>query len=348
MDHDRLLEEYTGKIESLLIPYLEELTRDASAYHPFMGGVYESLAEFVLRGGKRLASSSTLLTYKGYKGALDEGILTVARGVELYRHAILVHDDLVDMDDYRRGGETVQRRFAKGFDERFGMGAAVFSGNILLTLAFESFLESGFPHEKILKVMQLFGRNERAVNESQILDQAFEYKRPTYKEWEVMASKRAVSLFNSTLLTGAILGDAPRDDMKPLDQASHHIGFSFDIQDDIIGTFADEEEYGRPAGGDLRFWKKPLHMVYTLEMAGEEEIREIEGLVGKTDITREEMERVREIIRNCGALERAKEKSRDHAEKAIEFINKTKMDQEVKDFFTSFIGYVADSLEWYK
>jgi geranylgeranyl diphosphate synthase type I len=348
MDHDRLLEEYTGKIEDALRPYLANLVKEASAYHPFMGEVYESLAEFVLRGGKRLASSSTLLTYKGYKGALDEGILTVAQGVELYRHAILVHDDLVDMDDYRRGGESIHRHFAGGFDERFGMGTAVFSGNILLTLAFQRFLESGFSHEKILRVMQLFGKNERAVNESQILDQAFEYKRPDYGEWEVMARKRAASLFNSTLLTGAILADAPEEDMALLDEAAVAIGYSFDIQDDIIGTFAGEEEYGRPPGGDLRFWKKPLHMVYTLEMAPEEEIEEIEALVGKTDISQEEMKRVREIIRNCGALERAKEKSRDHAERAVELIKKTSMEQDVKDFFTSFIGYVADSLEWYR
>jgi len=335
-------------VEDALRPYLENLARDASAYHPFMGEVYESLAEFVLRGGKRLASSSTLLTYRGYRGALDDRILEVAKGVELYRHAILVHDDLVDMDDYRRGGETLHRRFAKGFDERFGMGTAVFSGNILLSLAFECFLGSGFPADKVVRVMELFGRNERAVNESQVLDQAFEYWRPDYREWEVMARKRAASLFNSTLLAGAVLGDAPEEDIRLLEEASVHIGYSFDIQDDIIGTFADEEEYGRPGGGDLRFWKKPLHMVYTLETAPQEEVEEIEALVGRADIGREEMERVRQIIRDCGALERAKEKSREHAERAVELIKRTAMEEEVKDFFTSFIAYVAESLEWYK
>jgi geranylgeranyl pyrophosphate synthase len=314
----------------------------------FLSSVYDALSEFIMRKGMRLASSSVLLTYKGYKGKLDEKIMKVALGVEMCRHAILVHDDLVDRDDHRRGGPAIHKAFEEDFDERFGQGAAVFCGNILYDLAQENFLESGFSSEKITKVISLYTKNERAVNESQILDTAFEFWHPNYDEWEVMASKRAATLFNSTILTGAIMGDAPQEDIELLSKASEHIGFSFDIQDDIIGTFADEQEYGRPVGGDLQFFKKPLHMVLTLEMAPEDEIHEIEALVGRGEITQEEMERVREIVKKCGALEKAKDMSRDHAAKAMDLMGQTKMEQEVKDFYISFIGYVAESLEWYK
>lgn len=342
MGHEALLEEYTARIEEQLAPYLKGLSREGKKYHPFIGEVYEAVGEFVLRKGKRLASGSTLMIYRGYAGELDERILKVGLGVELYRHGILIHDDLVDRDEYRRGGKTFHGIFGK--DERYGDGVALFAGNLLFSLALKSILNSGFSLNKIRDVADLFAGDYIAVNESQILDLDFEYRRPDEKEWYVMASKRASSLFHATILTGAILGGASRRDLGLLEEASHNIGYSFDIQDDIIGTFASEEQYGRPAGEDLAYWKKPLHMVYALKLAKDGEVKEIEKSIGNTG----EVERLREIIRASGALDKAKEKSRKHAARAVELISQTGLDQPTKDFFSSFIEYVAGSLDWYR
>jgi geranylgeranyl diphosphate synthase type II len=86
------------------------------------------------------------------------------------------------------------------------------------------------------------------VNESQVLDLLFEYKTPDVNEWYVMASKRAASLFKASLLVGAVLADASEKDLRLLGEAAEHIGYCFDIQDDIIDTFASEEQYGRRPG----------------------------------------------------------------------------------------------------
>lgn len=341
MDHDALLDEYTAKIEEQLIPYLKELSEEGKAYHPFIGEIYDSLAEFVMRKGKRLASSSTLMIYRGYTGELDERILKVGMGVELYRHAILVHDDLVDRDEERRGGKTIHEIFKK--DERYGDGVALFAGNILFSLAMKLVLDSGFEPKKIKEVLEILTEDYLAVNESQILDLDFEYRRVDEEEWYKMASKRAATLFHSTILTGAILGGASEKDISLLEDASVNIGYSFDIQDDIIGAFASEEEYGRPRG-DFTYWKKPLHMVYTLMAAKDEEIKEIGKAIGN----REEVERIREIVRTSGALDMAKEKSKEHAKKAVWSIEQTGLDSTTKEFFSGFIGYVAGSLDWYR
>lgn len=347
MEHERVLDEYTEMIEAALEPVLEEAAADAEEYHPLIGELYGFLSDFVMRRGKRLASASTLLTYRGYGGDVDDSrILAVARGVELYRHATLVHDDLIDGDDYRRGGETVHRHFGDEYGGRFGVGAAVFSGNVLTSLALEEILGSGFPPGDVIRVLRLIAGSERAVNESQVLDHAFEHRVPDREEWEAMASKRAASLFRFTLLSGAVLGGAPEEDVSLLRKASRHVGFSFDVQDDIIGAFASEDEYGRPVGGDLESWKKPLHVVHALEMAGDEEVRELESLAGEP-VTGEDVERFRELVRDCGALERAKEESRGHADRAVELLEETSMDPEVKEFFSSFMEFVSESLEWY-
>ena len=96
MNWEETLNKYGKLIEEQLRTFFIEAVKEAETYNQFIGKVYKDIEEFVLRKGKRLASCSTLLTYKGYTGVVDEKILKVCIGVELYRHAILVHDDLVD------------------------------------------------------------------------------------------------------------------------------------------------------------------------------------------------------------------------------------------------------------
>jgi len=90
-------------IEERLAAFLENETREAIEYSDSIGRLYNDLREYIFRGGKRLASCSTLFAYKGFTGEADSRILDVCAGIELYRHSILIHDDLVDEDELRRG-----------------------------------------------------------------------------------------------------------------------------------------------------------------------------------------------------------------------------------------------------
>jgi len=348
MSWEETIDKYGALIEEKLRQYFAEAVNAAKAYHPFIEKVYSNLEEFVLRKGKRLASCSTLLTYKGYAGDIDDRILKACVGIELYRHCILVHDDLIDKDNLRRGGKTLHRLFAEKYDKRFGEGTAVFVGDILYTLALQSLLNSGFPEEKLNRVAFLLSEGYRDVNESQILDLLFEYKKPDVEEWYTMASKRAGSLFKVTILVGAILANAPESDLEVLGEAATHIGYSFDIQDDIIDTFTSLKQYGRPPGGDIALGKKPLHLIYTLRLADQDGLDTLKNLVGREQISLKDLKMVRAVIRECGALEAAKEKSRKHAEKAKALIAQTGLNDDTKEFFASFITYIEESLDWYK
>ena len=111
MNWKKTLDKYSAVIEEHLRRFLNQKVKEAGDYHPFIEKVYSDIEEYILRKGKRLASCSTLLTYKGYTGKVNEKILQVCIGIELYRHAILVHDDLVDLDTQRRGGSTLHKKF---------------------------------------------------------------------------------------------------------------------------------------------------------------------------------------------------------------------------------------------
>ena len=342
---ERTLDHCGALIEGKVKSHFAEVIKEANSYHPSIAEVYSRLEEFVLRRGKRLASTSTLLMYKGYTGKVDESILNLCAGIEIYRHSILAHDDLVDMDDFRRGGKTLHMGFKEKYGERFGEGVAVFVGNIACALAFRAVIDSGFPEEKVAKTLSTLSRGYQEVNESQILDLLFEHKDVGVAEWRVMASKRAASLFNATMLSGAILGGAPNSDLRLIEDAAENLGYAFDIQDDIIDTFANEDQYGRPLCRDIGLGKKPLHIVYTLSSENREAATALKECLGQKS---PQVDLIRIAIKESGGLDRAKEESKKHAEKARILISQTGLDSEVKEFFYDLTSFIEESLDWYK
>ena len=335
-----VLDEYDVLIEREVKRYFSQATEEARRYHPFIGRLYEVLAEYVLRKGRRLATTSALLVYSGYAGGVDDAARKLGLALELYRHAILVHDDLVDRDSERRGGKALHLLFEP---ESFGEAAAIFAGNMLYAMALE--VLEGAP--KFSKLRSLLARAYREVNESQVLDAYFEQTEPSVEEWYAMASRRAPSLFRLTLLAGATLAGAEQREREILQRAGTEIGYAFDIQDDIIGTFATREQYGREPGGDVLRGKKPLHIVLAFKLAPENEREELRRILASHSAGEAEVERVREIVRGCGALDEAKRIAGQHASRAKAEIAKTTLSDEVKQTFAGFIDYVAESLDWY-
>ncbi|MEM3737113.1 MAG: polyprenyl synthetase family protein [Candidatus Bathyarchaeia archaeon] len=348
MNAHELIESYSNLIDRRLGDYVQEVVRRAAGYHSFIASVYETLGEFLLRKGKRIASCSTLLTYEGYNGSVDSEILDVCVAVEFYRHSILIHDDLVDGDKYRRGGLTIHTLYAEDHNQRFGEALALFCGNLLFSQALAVLWGTRFQRDSLFRASQLLTEDYLAVNESQILDLLFEYKTPTVEEWRVMASKRAASLFKATMGIGALLAGAPERDIKKVREAASHIGYAFDIQDDLIGTFASEEQYGRPLGGDILLGKKPLHIVYVYEMASKDELKELEDALKARSLDKGVIEIVRRVVKRCGALERAERTLKEEALNGIKLLDDTSMLPEGKKRLREMVKFVTESFDWYK
>lgn len=347
MDWERTYNYYGTLIEKRLEDYFAKAVKEARGYNPFIAEVYSDIQEYVLRRGKRLASCSTLLTYKGYTGTIHSNILDVCTGIEIFRHSFLVHDDIVDTDDFRRGGKTLHNTFVGNYDKRFGEGTAIFAGDIAYAMAIQAIIDSGFPEERVGKSLLLLSKGYQEINESQILDLLFMYKDVGVDEWRIMASKRAASLFKVTMMIGAILGDASENDLKTLEKVAVNIGYSFDIQDDIIDTFAPEEQYGRVPCGDITLGRKTLHLIYTINSANREGVKTLSNLLRKKNLNREDIDLIRKVIRESGGLEAAKDMSKKHADRAKTLIIRTSLHEEAKEFFNSLIAYIEESLDWY-
>jgi geranylgeranyl pyrophosphate synthase len=304
-----------------------------------VGDLYDSISEFVLRGGKRIASFSTLLVCRGYDFHDTRSLAAVCEGLEFYRHSILVHDDLVDDDALRRGSPTLHRKYSDRRDSRLGIGAAVLAGNIMFCLGIDRVLDSGLLPQTANRVVgEIIEANQR-VNESQSLDLLMEGTEADLGTWQAMASKRAASLFSATMRVGGIMSGAQAD-LDALGDAGAEMGYVFDIQDDIIDTFASREDYGRNVGSDLKTLKRPLHVVLALQRATEEEKAVFYS-------PSSDLERVKEIMTRTGAVEEAKAIAEEHAGRALALIQATGMRPETKGLFEALMAYMGKSLRWY-
>jgi geranylgeranyl diphosphate synthase type II len=337
---------YNRMIEEHLKAYFKNLKIESNQDPPFIEQVHEHLAEYTLRPGKRLASICTIITYSGYRHPVTDEILRICVGIELYRHSILIHDDVVDDEPLRRGGKVFHNLFSSR-DERLGRGTAIFAGNIAYTLAIQQFLSSKFEPSRVERAVNLLNESFMQVNKSQILDLAFEFEEPDEQEWYTMASNRAASLFKATIILGALLGEAPESDIPRLTEAAENIGYAFDIQDDIIDTFASRNQYGRDPGADLMRRKKPLHIVYAMKRANAETLTRLQHIRSSHLISADDLEAIRRGIKECGALDAAKDRSHLHAERARNLIRQVDLSDSAKNFFNSLLTFISDSLNWY-
>lgn len=339
-DFERRLDEYSCGLEARLSSLLEERMARSLEYHDFIAGLYESMLEFVARGGKRMASYATVLVAEGYGIQNSDSLQAACEAVELYRHSILVHDDLVDGDDLRRGRPTIHRSYSEMRDDRLGLGAAVFCGNILYCLALDRALGSVEPRGAALEVVGELARANLEVNESQALDLYMEGRPSGVDEWTAMASRRAASLFRATLKIGGIVA-GQRGDLESLEKAGERLGYLFDIQDDIIDTLAGREEYGRNPGSDLKTLKRPLHIILAHERAGVRGREILESPMA-------DLGEVRRILRETGAFEEAWAVAEKRGSEAMELIDGTGLSEGAKGDFRSLLAYMRESLDWYR
>jgi len=325
-------------VEASLSRFLGNFDRK-SKYHPFVADLYRSIREFALRGGKRIASFTVALVCRGYGFGDLDALAVACDAIELYRHCILIHDDLVDGDDTRRGGPTLNRKYAELRDTRLGLGCSMFAGNIAFCLSLSRVLDSDLCTDLALGIIGEITRAYSDVNESQALDLWMEGADADLETWRRMASKRAASLFRATLRVGAMLSGA-EGDLETLGKAGEQMGFAFDIQDDIIDVFATAQDYGRQPGSDMKTLKRPLHVVLALRDASADQLAALRS--PKTSL-----QKFRTILRDTGAVEEAREIAARHASRALKLIEKTGMNREAKDLFASLMAYMGQSLQWY-
>ena len=240
--------------------------------------LYEPVEYVLSIGGKRIRPVLTLMGYNLWKED-PERILMPAVGLETYHNYTLLHDDLMDNADMRRGHETVHRRW--------DANKAILSGDSMLVLAYQRMQQ--VPAEKLPAVLNLFTETALEIGEGQEYDMTFETRNDvTENEYIEMIRLKTSVLLACALKTGALLADAPQEDADRLYRVGEQVGLAFQLQDDLLDVYGDPKVFGKAIGGDITSNKKTYMLINAYNRANDEQRKELEHWIGAKEFDRSE------------------------------------------------------------
>ena len=253
--------------------YLDQLPYDRQPR-----SLYEPIQYVLSLGGKRIRPVLMLLVYNMFKDD-PESILPSACALETYHNYTLLHDDLMDNADLRRGHPTVHRRW--------DANTAILSGDSMLVLAYERMAQCR--PDKLASVMALFTETALEIGEGQQYDMDFEHRTDVSEDEyiEMIRLKTSVLLACATKM-GAILADASPADADALYQFGEQVGLAFQLQDDFLDVYGDTRVFGKAIGGDITSNKKTYMLINALNRANDEQRQELMHWITATDFDRDE------------------------------------------------------------
>ncbi len=349
MAFKEILKEEVFKIDATIKEFFEAYINSGTLNHEFVIQFYAELKNYLSFGGKRLRPLSLVVLYKGLGGISDE-IYKVAISVELLHNASLVHDDIIDHDVMRRGQPSFHAFYTDWFEknlrqyseqEDFGLAMGILGGDLLVDLGQDAILKSHFDSNEKLKALAYYLGAYKELIEGVAAEsymQNLPLEKVTEAEYLTMIGEKTGALFQKSLLIGAVFADKTEKYKNNLSEFGTFLGQAFQIRDDILGVFGDPKETGKSTEGDIREGKKTLLAIYGSENP---QIRE---LYGKKNLTGKEIQIVRRLLKETGALERAKEKATRLSEKASENLGKIKLKERSMNFFQDLIKFVQDRL----
>lgn len=284
----------------------------------------------LLRGGKRLRPA---FCYWGWRGAGcgdADPIVAVGAALELFQAAALVHDDLIDGSETRRGMPAAHRRFAslhaaagwEGNAAQFGTASAVLLGDLLFGWSDELFSGCGLDPAALQRARPEYERMRTEVGAGQYLDilaQAAGPSRPADRidrARRVIRYKAARYSVERPLLLGGRAGGAGPDLLTAYSDYGLALGAAFQLRDDVLGVFGDPGQTGKPAGDDLREGKQTLLVAFALERADREAAATVDRLLGDPALDPVGIAELRRIIVDTGALARVEAEVAEQVDRA--------------------------------
>jgi geranylgeranyl diphosphate synthase, type I len=308
-------------VEVVLRRYLAQRRAELPAQAQTFAAAVDTLSDFALRGGKRIRPT---FAWWGWRAAGGEGtgdradaVLTAVTALELIQTCALVHDDIMDASEVRRGHPTVHVRFTDahrsggwlGEPERFGMAAAILLGDLALAWADDLFTGAPLSDEmrRSARGPWLTMRSEMFAGQYlDVLAQA-EGDESEDRALGVARLKTAAYTVERPLHLGVALAGADQDTVEAIRSFGADVGVAFQLRDDLLGMYGDAEVTGKPVGDDLREGKRTLLVSLGLryaDAAGRQAgARLLRGALGDPGLTMATIDRVRELLVEVGAVD---------------------------------------------
>lgn len=284
--------------------------------------LYEPIEYVLSMGGKRIRPTLMLMAYNLFKED-PQSILMNAIALETYHNYTLLHDDLMDNADMRRGHTTVHKKW--------NANTAILSGDSMLVLAYERMAQCDAKY--LPSVLQLFTETALEIGEGQQYDMEFETRNDvTEEEYIEMIRLKTSVLLACALKMGAILAGASSEDADNLYKFGEQIGLAFQLQDDYLDVYGDSKVFGKEIGGDITSNKKTYMLINAFNHADEQQLQALNTWVNAKEFDRKEkVAAVTRLYDEMGIDALAQEKIAYYFEQSKKYLDAVSVDPARKE-----------------
>jgi geranylgeranyl diphosphate synthase, type II len=290
--------------------------------------LYDPLRYIMTLGGKRIRPTLVILSYSMFKNDLSK-VVNQATAIESFHNFTLIHDDIMDKAPLRRGKETVHTKW--------NVNVGILSGDALLIKSYQQLLK-GLSQEHILPVMELFNTTAIEVCEGQQYDMDFEsIDDVSVDDYIGMITLKTAVLLGAALKLGSIIGDASEEDKFNIYEFGKNIGISFQIQDDILDVYADEN-FGKQVGGDIIENKKTYLLLKAFELGDSKKLNNLLSIKDKS----EKVQAVKSFYNDLNIKEIAEHKMDEYYDKAMLNLGNISVDNDAKSSLSEIAKYLMN------
>ena len=294
------------------------------AYPQRPAGLYAPIRYTLEGGGKRLRPVLLLASASAF-GAAPENVLSQALGIEMFHNFTLLHDDVMDNADVRRGRPTVHRRWNDS--------TAILSGDAMLTMATQLVAECAA--DKLPRVLGLFNSTAMEIYEGQQFDMDFESREDvTVDEYLEMIRLKTSVLLACACRMGAMLAGAGEEECRAMYRYGELLGLAFQLQDDYLDTYGDPALFGKEIGGDIINEKKTWLWITAMAECPER----MKGVLDKKLTDYLKIKEIKEVYDSLGLPGRSHALIEHYAAEAVSALDNVSMSVEAKDFFRTLAG----------
>lgn len=347
------LSAFQSQFDAWMKSWLEGFRERSLELDEGLSDILDLLLEFSGRSGKRLRPYLTLLAYQACGGKDPEEVMPVAAAAEMLHVFALAHDDVMDASDLRRGLPTLHRlaeqfhreKSLRGSAERFGESVGILAGDLGLVISDEMIDTSTIPPQRHGELRRVWNAMRQEVILGQYLDIAaasLPEPAPEERIWSIISLKSGKYSVERPLHLGVAAAAADTSLYDVFTGYGIPLGRAFQITDDILGLFGDEAVTGKPIDSDIREGKSTLLISRAYHSLSTQDREFLKGIWGNPDASTEEVLKLRELIRQCGALDHCRQQSQHLQARALCAIQSSALSTVAKESFTALADFIIN------
>ncbi len=346
----RFSERYSVKIEASIRRFFKG--KIATADFPLIGEMYSLLLEYCGRNGKRVRPLVFIAACLGFGGSLrTETLVRIASALELMHSFLLIQDDIIDRSDLRRGGKALHLicddLYGKNsHNDSIGGDIALILGDVLFTNSLEILSNSGIDSRVLARFMNVFARTFEITAWGQVFDimnsNSKTVFRPREMAMQIGMLKTAYYTIYYPMLMGYILaGGNSRNEEKQIRDFALPLGLAFQIRDDMLGVFGNEQSTGKPSDSDILEGKMTLLVSGAIEMLDGKERERFISLFTSKKKTRRDIDSIRNMIDRSGSRLMAEKMHGEQIQLSLKKLSRISINDEYRCVIDGLIGLIA-------